>query len=112
MNKIYNIEDPTTIDGLGCIDEENKLVMLIIDDTDFDEEEQKHLFLLQNKLNNYIHFIETKQYMDEYPDIKEIEIRINFKYRQTENTKNFLMQVDKIINSHLDNTRLNVTYNK
>ena len=48
------------------MDKENsKLIMPLIDGMDW-HDETKHLLLLQNKINNYIGYIESEQYLKSY----------------------------------------------
>ena len=38
--------------------------------------------LLQEKLNNYIGYIDSKQYLEKYPDVNKIEWQINFLFKK------------------------------
>ncbi|WP_330848211.1 DUF6572 domain-containing protein, partial [Streptococcus suis] len=56
-----------TIDSIGVVD--GHLELLLADGNAWlPDTEQDHLLKLQEKLNNYIHFIESKQYVDSYGD--------------------------------------------
>nr|WP_249116143.1 DUF6572 domain-containing protein [Streptococcus oriscaviae] len=49
-------------------------------------------------LNNYIHFIESKQYVDSYGDNFDKKIiNITFQYSPSDNGLAFLAQVQKIL---------------
>ena len=51
---------PTELDAIGTVD--NHLELLLVDSVDWEEEiEAVHLEILQEKINNYIHFLESKQ---------------------------------------------------
>ena len=58
---------PTELDAIGIVD--NHLELLLVDPVDWQEEiEAVHLEILQEKFNNYIYFLEIKQYVDRYGD--------------------------------------------
>lgn len=79
------------IDGMGKGKENGELILLITDHLDW-ENEQDHLVILQNKINSYLGFIESKQYVDIYPnDVFEYcVIEIHFQNSITENCLKFL----------------------
>ncbi|RSJ75344.1 hypothetical protein D8797_02240 [Streptococcus cristatus] len=55
------------LDAIGTID--NYLELLLVNTVDWQEEmEAVHLEILQEKLNNYIYFLESKQYIGRYGD--------------------------------------------
>lgn len=63
------------IDNTEVIDatayEGNKLILQLYDHLEFDDEIIKeHMFMLQDKLNTYIWFIDSKQYEETYPPIR------------------------------------------
>lgn len=75
------------IDNTEVIDatayEGNKLILHLYNHLEFDDEIIKdHMFMLQEKLNSYIWFIDSKQYEETYPDanLSVYEIQIKFKY--------------------------------
>ena len=76
------------IDAIGK--DGNNLRLAIIDILDWKYEDM-HLEMLQDKINNYLTYIETKQYVNAYGDIFEkIIIDIYFQYRLTENGIKFI----------------------
>ncbi|HFI0254158.1 TPA: DUF6572 domain-containing protein [Streptococcus suis] len=85
------------IDSLGIV--ETHLELLLLDPIKWQEEtEMIHLQLLQEKLNNYIHFIESKQYVDSYgDDFTEKVINLTFQYAPSDNGLAFLVQVQKVL---------------
>lgn len=85
------VDNNKIIDGMGESKESNELIFLIADHLDWNEE-YKHLNLLQNKINAYVEFIESKQFNESYPDknFNNFLIDIHFKYEITENCKKFL----------------------
>ena len=76
-----------TVDNPGVIDiiaddPEGKTVYLIIADHLSWDDELDHLLKLQDKINHYVHFIETGQIYDAHPSAKgkEVVIQIVGKY--------------------------------
>ncbi len=65
--------------------------MLITDHLDW-EDETAHLLILQDKLNAYATFLETKQYEQVYQGkhFDSYLIEVDFLYEPTENCKKFM----------------------
>ncbi|HEM2743242.1 TPA: hypothetical protein U0595_001012 [Streptococcus suis] len=99
----FNIENDMiaihseTIDSIGVVD--GHLELLLADGNEWlPDTEQDHLLKLQEKLNNYIHFIESKQYVDSYgDDFTEKVINLTFQYAPSDNGLAFLVQVQKVL---------------
>ena len=64
-----SISNPEGIDAMTVQD--GQLIMLISDHLRWDAYQTAHLKMLQDKLNTYIRYIDTKEYKKKYPD-KEI----------------------------------------
>ncbi len=60
-NNKLNVENTDTIDGLAYEQETSSLILLLADGMDWSDM-NRHLLLLQEKLNNYIWYIDSKQY--------------------------------------------------
>lgn len=75
--------------------------LLLVDTIQWMEEiESIHIELLQEKINNYIHYLESKQYVEKYGDnFKEKVIHITFQYTPSDNGLAFLVQVQKVLQS-------------
>ena len=58
-------------------------------------DEGKHILLLQSKLNNYIRYIDTKQYSEKYPNTNNIEIKIGFLFKEPQICNDFIEKVVK-----------------
>ena len=88
---------PTELDSIGIID--NHLELLLVDPVDWQEEiEAVHLEILQEKLNNYIYFLESKQYVARYGDSFDKKvIHITFQYSPSDNGLAFLAAVQKVL---------------
>lgn len=100
LEEIFPIElEPTKIDAIGIV--EGQLEILLIDSNKWRKPlEKQHLLKLQEKINNYIHFLESKQYVEKYGDnFKEKVIHIAFQYAPSDNGLAFLVQVQKVLQS-------------
>ena len=85
----------TELDAIGIVD--NHLELLLVDPVGWQEEiEAVHLEILEEKLNNYIYFLENKQYVDRYGDnFNKKLIQIKFQYSPSDNGLAFLAAVQK-----------------
>jgi hypothetical protein len=92
-----SIEDLNMIDAIGISDINEKIIMKIFDHLDFSDEEA-HLLLLQEKINRYFSFIESREITETFDDAfeREIVISIDFKYTPTRFTIEFLREAGKI----------------
>ena len=88
---------PSELDAIGVVD--SHLELLLVDPIGWEEEiEAVHLEILQEKLNNYIHFLESKQYMERYGDkFDKKVIHITFQYSPSDNGLAFLAAVQKVL---------------
>ena len=89
--------DLTSIDAMGVSDDH--LELLLIDENKWIESlEEEHLLKLQEKLNNYIYFLESKQYVERYGDKFDKKIiHITFQYSPSDNGLAFLAAVQKVL---------------
>ena len=89
--------DVTSIDAMGVSDDQ--LELLLIDENKWIESlEEEHLLKLQEKLNNYIYFLESKQYVERYGDkFDKKVIHITFQYSPSDNGLAFLAAVQKVL---------------
>ena len=87
----------TELDAIGTVD--NYLELLLVDSLEWQEEiEAVHLEILQEKMNNYIHFLESKQYVARYGDnFDKKVIHITFQYSPSDNGLAFLAAVQKVL---------------
>ena len=91
--------DVTSIDAMGVADDH--LELLLIDENKWIESlEEEHLLKLQEKLNNYIYFLESKQYVERYGDkFDKKVIHITFQYSPSDNGLAFLAAVQKTLHN-------------
>ena len=98
LNKaIFSELNPTELDSIGTV--ENHLELLLVDPLEWQEEiEAVHLEILQEKMNNYIYFLESKQYVARYGDKFDTQvIHITFQYSPSDNGLAFLAAVQKVL---------------
>ena len=95
---------PTELDAIGIVD--SHLELLLVDSVGWEEEiEAVHLEILQEKINNYIYFLESKQYVERYGDnFDKKVINITFQYSPSDNGLAFLAAAQKT----LQNTEMNL----
>lgn len=89
--------EPSGLDAIGTVD--NHLELLLVDPVGWEEEiEAVHLEILQEKLNNYIYFLESKQYVERYGDnFAQKIIHITFQYSPSNNGLAFLAAAQKVL---------------
>ncbi len=94
-----SISDKNVIDLVG-INKIDEVVLSISDHLNW-ENTYEHLFELQEKLNRYIHFIESGEIFDAYPKSygRKILIEIISKYEYTIEAKEFLEKAKPTIHS-------------
>ena len=100
LKKAISLElKPTELDAIGIVD--SHLELLLVDPVGWQEEiEAVHLEILQEKINNYIHFLESKQYVARYGDkFDKKVIYITFQYSPSDNGLAFLAAVQKVLQS-------------
>ena len=92
---------PTELDAIGIVD--NHLELLLVDPVGWEEEiEAVHLEILQEKINNYIHFLESKQYVERYGDkFDKKVIHITFQYSPSDNGLTFLAEFRRCYNPQI-----------
>ena len=87
------VTDFQTIDGIAYDDDATTLILEIYDHLTFEGKfEFDHLAILQDKLNSYIWFINSKQYEETYPGkvFGKFIINIHFLNEITENCKKYI----------------------
>ncbi|WP_234704402.1 DUF6572 domain-containing protein [Streptococcus equinus] len=94
-NHIYF--DTSAIDNISSVS--GNLELLLTDDNLWNSDtEHDHLLKLQEKINNYIYYLETKQYVEKHGNnFKEKIIHITFQHTPSDNGFAFLEQVQKIL---------------
>lgn len=91
-----------SVDNLNVIDfitEKDDTVILTISDHLEWDEENDHLFLLQEKINAYLMAIESGQLVSKYPASvgKQVLISVALKYEPNEIGRLFFLRVDEVL---------------
>ena len=89
--------EPSELDAIGIVD--SHLELLLVDSVGWEEEiEAVHLEILQEKINNYIYFLESKQYVARYGDkFDKKVIHVAFQYSPSDNGLAFLAAAQKTL---------------
>lgn len=95
------IEQLDKIDFLGIDSNSGDVVLTISDHLSWDEEENEHLFLLQEKLNAYLRFIESGEMLEKRPDTLErsVVILIMGKFAMSERAESYFKKFRTVINA-------------
>lgn len=103
-----SIEDVRKIDAVGVSKRDRTVLLFMLSDHLDWEDETAHLFLLQDKLNAYLDYIEAEEYSNLYPDseFQSYVIMIGFLHPITENCKKFL----RIVNDQAKEYNITITY--
>lgn len=70
-----SIEQTNVVDFIGTSKDGHEVILTVSDHLEWDDE-NKHLLLLQDKLNSYLRFIESGEIFDAYPGAKGKSIAI------------------------------------
>lgn len=70
-----SVIDTASIDAIGLDKEAKRVFLTIIDPLSWDSE-NVHLFTLQEKINTYLHFIESGEIYQAMPDAQGFDIAI------------------------------------
>ena len=86
-----SVKDPNSIDAMGIDENTNTLSLLIIDPYPWLIQEADHLKTMQEKINNYVRYIESKGYADQYGErtFAHFHIEVALKYTPTEDGLRF-----------------------
>jgi hypothetical protein len=92
------VQKSKLVDAIGVDNMTGFVTLFIFDDLEWEKEEE-HLLLIQEKLNVYLHFIESGEVYNAYSQAanKDIEIKIHFKYQFPDSCIYFFEQVKEII---------------
>jgi hypothetical protein len=94
-----SIDETSKIDFWWRDKEKGLAVLAISDHLDWDQDEGEHLLLLQEKLNTYLHFIESGEMVKMKPDMAglPVVIQILAKYPLSEQATTFYRLAEKTI---------------
>lgn len=94
------IEQTRVIDMIGIDNQTGTCILTISDHLDW-EDELSHLYLLQEKLNSYLAFVESEEILESYPEAtgRNICFMIYFLHDIPEIAKQFLENARHTISS-------------
>jgi hypothetical protein len=91
------IEEPKKIDIIGLSKDGKRLSLIIADHLAWDDpaDTPRHLNLLQDKLNLYYAFLESDKILESYPQLPELQVRIevSFQHKPDDKATEFLEHV-------------------
>ena len=92
------VEDTNKIDAIGIDKKNNKVTLKIFDHLDW-QDEHNHLYLLQEKLNSYLRFLESEEVYEAYPAAKgrQLEVSIDFITKPSASALKFLETASQIL---------------
>ena len=97
------ITDRDVVDSVAY--EDSILLLQLYDHLDFEGEfEKDHMLMLQDKLNTYIWYIDSKQYQTTYPgkDFEKFHVKIFFMFEPSCLCKRFIAHVNgKLLSSNI-----------
>lgn len=97
------VTDGDVVDGIAY--ENETLIMEIYDHLDFEGKfDFDHISILQDKINTYLWYINSKQYIDVYPnrDFKSFIINVHFLHKLSDNCEKFLkVSNEKLLTSSI-----------
>ncbi|MFV0268491.1 MAG: DUF6572 domain-containing protein [Draconibacterium sp.] len=93
-----SLSEVKQVDAIGEDKESGMIIVTLIDEMKWDNE-NNHLTLLQEKINNYLSFIESGEMQTEYPNSinKKVSINVVMQYEPSNNGFEFLEKVKEII---------------
>ncbi len=95
-----SVAETDSIDAIGIEQQEKRIYLSIIDPLAWDDE-NVHLYTLQEKINTYLYFIESGELLKAFPDAKgfDVAIELLLKHMPSNAALDFL---DKTIQILLD----------
>ncbi len=101
-----SVEKTNEIDAAATEKNGKKLCLAIFDSMDWSELE-KHLLILQDKINAYISYIQSHQYEESFGSkIKEFEIIIKFADKAPIECEKFI----SVANKQLKKSKINIVF--
>lgn len=104
-----NIEKTDTIDSLAYEQATSSLILLLADGMDWSDT-NRHLLLLQEKLNTYIWYIDSEQYKEKYPNVKSVELRVSFLFEEPEICHKLLERAKQVFINVFENVEMIVEH--
>jgi len=91
------VDQPKVVDIISK-DKNGDIVLTISDHLDWRDTRQ-HLTVLQEKINDYLAFLESGEIYKKYPNARgnQIRIKVVFQYKPTPETHSFLREAKSIV---------------
>ena len=70
------VDNPEVFDAIGLLESQGQVVLTIFDHFEWDDTNE-HLLTLQEKINRYLAFIESRELLEKYPAAAEKQVRID-----------------------------------
>ena len=105
----FDIEKTDTIDSLAYEQDTSSLILLLTDGMDWSDM-NRHLLLLQDKLNTYICYIDSGQYKEKYPNVKSVELRVSFLFEEPEICHKLLERAKQVFVDVFENVEMIVEH--
>ncbi len=109
QSDLMNVERTDSIDTLAYNEEKKEVIIQLSDGMDWSDEAY-HLPLLQKKLNNYLWFVESKQYIEKYPLAERVSIIISFLFKESDNCLKLLSNLEKVVCNSFGNIILTIEH--
>ena len=93
-----SLSEVKQVDAIGEDKESGEIIVTLIDEMNWDNE-NNHLMLLQEKINNYLSFVESGEIQISYPSSvdKKVDINVIMQYEPSEKGITFLDKVKEIV---------------
>jgi hypothetical protein len=101
-NEKMTVEQTNAVDIIGTNPKTNQVILAISDHLEWtgdDQADKFHMYLLQQKFNSYLEFLESGEIYRKYPDAvgKEVVIKIMSKFPMNDEAKAFLEKAGAIV---------------
>ncbi|WP_233842457.1 DUF6572 domain-containing protein [Dyella sp. 2HG41-7] len=93
-----SVEESNIVDAI-LTDSEGFVILAISDHLSWSDDPRKHMWLLQEKINGYLVFLESDEILESYPDYRgrSAKIRVVGKYPLSGDASAFYMKMSPII---------------
>ncbi len=101
------IEQTDKVDGIGIDRKKNEVVLIISDHLSWDNE-NIHINLLEKKIDGYLNYIKSGQYLDNFQDYYELPIRFNLIFQH--NPPKSVSKILQILTNQLKSVNILFSY--
>ena len=94
-----SVDQTNVVDAIGLDNQSGELVLTISDHLVWGDAKSEHFFLLQEKLNKYLSFVEGGEILEAYPDAagRKVVIDVVCKYQVNDVASIFFSKAKAII---------------